>query len=126
MELLYRILLVVVGIINILPGILAFLPSKISKSYGIEIPNVNFELLLRHRAAMFGLIGGIMIYSAISKRLYEVSTFIGLFSMGTFIILYFVLGNSVNIELKKVMLFDIVAIVILLLGYVLYKFLVIV
>ena len=104
MELFYKITLFVVGIINVLPGILAFLPSKISKSYGIEIPNVNFELLLRHRASMFGLIGGLMIYSAISKRLYEVSTFIGLFSMGTFIILYFVLGNSVNIELKKVML----------------------
>ena len=120
MEIIFRITLFIVGTINILPAILTFLPHRISKSYGIEILNVNYELLLRHRAAMFGLIGGLLIYSAISKKLYEVSTFVGLFSMLSFIILYFIIGREINVELRKIMIIDTVAAAILLVGFILY------
>ena len=99
---------------------LTFLPSKISKSYGIEILNVNYELLLRHRAAMFGLIGGLLVYAAISRKLYKVSIFVGLFSMLSFIILYFIIGREINAELRKIMLIDIAAVAILLVGFILY------
>lgn len=120
MEIIFRITLFIVGTINILPAILTFLPYRISRSYGIEILNVNYELLLRHRAAMFGLIGGLLIYSAISKKLYEVSTFVGLFSMLSFIILYSIIGREINVELRKIMIIDIVAVAILLVGFILY------
>ena len=120
MEIIFRITLFIVGTINILPAILTFLPHRISKTYGIEILNVNYELLLRHRAAMFGLIGGLLIYSAISKKLYEVSTFAGLFIMLSFIILYFIIGREINVELRKIMIIDTVATAILLVGFILY------
>ena len=120
MEIIFRTILFIVGTINISPAMLTFLPSKISKSYGIEILNVNYELLLRHRAAMFGLIGGLLVYAAISKKLYEVSIFVGLFSMLSFIILYFIIGKEINAELKKIMIIDIVAVAILLVGFILY------
>lgn len=121
MELIFRITLFIAGVINLLPSVLAFLPDKISKSYGIEIPNENYELLLRHRAILFGIIGGLMIYSAVAKKHYEVSTVIGLISMISFIVLFFLIGGDINSELKKVMSIDIVGTVILCIGFILFK-----
>jgi hypothetical protein len=119
MEVIFRISLFIAGIINILPSLLAFLPDKISKSYGIEIPNGNYELLLRHRAILFGIIGGLMIYSAIAKKYYEVATIVGLISMVSFILLFFLIGKEMNAELRKVMIIDVVATVVLCLGAIL-------
>lgn len=120
MEQLFRISLFVAGVINLLPSLLAFLPAKIAKSYGIEIPNANYELLLRHRAILFGIIGGLMIYAALVKKHYELSTIAGLVSMISFIILYFLIGKDINSELKKVMIIDVVATVILCIGFVMF------
>lgn len=120
MELLFRITLFVAGVINLLPSLLAFLPDKISKSYGIDIPNSNYELLLRHRAILFGIIGGLMIFSAVVKKHYEIATTAGLISMISFVILYFLIGKDINSELKKVMMIDVVATVILCFGLILF------
>jgi heme A synthase len=120
MEQLFRISLFVAGVINLLPSLLAFLPEKIVKSYGIEIPNANYELLLRHRAILFGIIGGLMIYAALDKKHYELSTIAGLVSMISFIILYFLIGKDINSELKKVMIIDVVATVILCIGFIMF------
>jgi len=68
MELVFRVCLFITGIINIVPSILAFISSKISNSYGIQVPNPNYELLLRHRAVLLGIIGGVLIYSAKSYK----------------------------------------------------------
>ena len=122
MELIFRICLFITGVINILPSLLAFLPNKISESYGIEIPNQNYELLLRHRAVLFGIIGGIMIFSAIRKSNYSMAVCIGIISMVSFVLLLKLTNGDINEELNKVMKIDIVGIVILLIGYALYKF----
>jgi hypothetical protein len=116
MELVFRITLFVAGIINLLPSLLAFLPDKIAKSYGIEMPNANYELLLRHRAILFGIIGGLMIFSAITKKHYEIATTVGLISMISFTLLYFLMSKDINAELKNVMIVDILATMILLIG----------
>ncbi len=120
MELFFRITLFVAGVINLLPSFLVFFPEKMAKSYGIEISNPNHELLLRHRAILFGIIGGLMIYSALVKKHYELSTIAGLVSMTSFIILYFIIGKDINQELKKVMMIDVVATVILCIGFILF------
>lgn len=120
MELIFRITLFIAGLINLLPALLAFLPDKISNSYGIDIPNSNYELLLRHRAILFGIIGGLMIFSAIVKKHYEISTIAGLISMLSFILLYFLIDKGINSELKKVMMIDIVATAILCMGLLLF------
>jgi hypothetical protein len=120
MELVYRITLFISGLINLLPALLAFLPGKISKSYGIDIPNANYELLLRHRAILFGIIGGLMIFSAIIRKHYEIATTAGLISMLSFIILYFLIGKDINSELKKVMIADSIATAMLCVGLILF------
>lgn len=120
MEFVYRITLFISGLINLLPALLAFLPGKISKSYGIDIPNANYELLLRHRAILFGIIGGLMIFSAITRKHYEIATTAGLISMISFIILYFLIGKDINSELKKVMIADSIATAMLCIGLILF------
>lgn len=122
MEIVLRICLVISGIINFIPSILAFFPNKITQSYGVEVPNANYELLLRHRAISLGIIGGLLIYSAISKRNYDLVTIVGLVSMVSFVVLYNLIGGEINSELSKVMKIDLFAIVVLLIGYLLYKF----
>ena len=122
MELAFRICLFMAGVINFVPSILVFLPDKISTSYGIQIPDVNYELLLRHRAILFGIVGGVMIYSAISKKYYSLAVVIGLISMISFLILFNLMGGTLNAELTKVMKIDIGGIIILLIGVGLYKF----
>ncbi|MEM7511514.1 MAG: hypothetical protein AAF388_11310 [Bacteroidota bacterium] len=121
METVFRVCLLIAGVINALPSILAFLPQKISDSYGIEIPDVNHELLLRHRAILFGIIGGIMIFSAISKKYYTLSVSIGMISMLSFILLFLLMKGEVNPELRKVMYVDLVGIAVLLGGFVLFR-----
>ncbi|GAA4371041.1 hypothetical protein GCM10023185_46140 [Hymenobacter saemangeumensis] len=116
MELIYRISLFIAGVINLLPSFLAFLPARISSAYGIAVPDANHELLLRHRAVLFGIVGGMIIYSALSKQYYMVSTIAGLVSMLSFILLYLLIGNGIGPELRKVMIADSAATVLLLLG----------
>lgn len=116
METIFRITLFLTGIINLIPSLLAFFPDNISKSYGVELPNGNYELLLRHRAILFGIIGGLMIYAAIVKKYYKIATTVGLISMGSFILLFVLIDKDINLELKNVMIFDIVATVILCIG----------
>jgi len=116
MEKIFRICLAIVGIINFIPSIIAFIPSKISSSYGVEVPNINYELLLRHRAVLFGIVGGIMIYSAATKKHYGLAVLFGTISMTSFLFLYFLIGEGINSELAKVMKIDVVAIIILIFG----------
>ena len=120
-ENIFRAGLFISGMINFIPSILAFFPEKISQSYGIPVPDANYELLLRHRAIMLGIIGGAMIYSALSKKNYNLSIVIGLISMVSFLILYYSMNAPINPELTKVMQFDIVGIVILLIAVGVYK-----
>ncbi len=120
MENIFRISLLIAGIINILPSFITFLPDKIRDSYGIDIIDSNYELLLRHRAVLFAIVGGIMIYAAITKNNYSLALITGMVSMCSFILLYFLVDGPINEELRKIMLIDIAGIVILALGYACY------
>ena len=121
MEIFFRITLFITGIINTLPCLLAFLPAKITESYGITVPDANYELLLRHRAVLFGVVGGLMLYSALTKKYYDLATLVGLISMISFLLLYFMMNGPINEALAKVMKIDVFAVLLLVVGYILYK-----
>lgn len=121
MELVFRICLFIAGLINFVPSMLAFLPNKIANSYGIEVPDASLELLLRHRAVLFGIVGGIMIFAALTKKYYNLASTIGLVSMISFLILFFLMEGSISKELEKVMKIDAIGIVILVVGLVSLK-----
>ena len=98
---------------------LAFFAEKISKSDGIDISNASLELLLRHRAVLFGIVGTLTLYSAIMKLHYSLSTTVGVISVVSFIVLYYQIGQ-VNKELKTVMIIYVVASIVLLVAGILF------
>ncbi len=120
MELLLRITLFICGIINLLPVGIAFLPEKIASSYGVKILDNNMELLLRHRAVLFGIVSLVLIHAAFTTSNYIIATIIGLTSMLSFVLLYYHIGE-INKELKTIMVIDFIASFFLLAAFILYR-----
>lgn len=113
----FRSTLFIAGVINFLPSLLVFFPDRIQEAYDVNINSLNLKLLLMHRAVLFGLIGGLMIYSSLTKLFYNLSFIFGFISMGAFVLLFFLLPNGITSELRNIMLIDIITIVILLIGF---------
>ena len=63
MILLSKLLLLIAGLINFMPVIGVLSGGRIAGAYGIEINGPDLELLLRHRALLFGLVGGFLLVS---------------------------------------------------------------
>jgi hypothetical protein len=122
MEIVFRTILLLSGIINFLPSLIVFFPAKIKGAYGISANEPNLELLLRHRAVFFGMIGFLMMYAAITKKHLDISTILGLVSMFSFMGLYLLYPQSINSELSKVFWIDVIAGLLLLITYVAYRF----
>ena len=119
MEFLYRLILLITGVVHLLPFSLAFFTNQISNSYGVSISDPNMQLLLRHRAFLFGIIGFGLIFSAIKKKYYLAASVVGLVSMISFICLYYWIGD-INAQLQSVMRVDMLVGAALLLVTVLY------
>ncbi|HAS43410.1 MAG TPA: hypothetical protein DCS93_23220 [Microscillaceae bacterium] len=121
MEVVFRIVLFLAGVINFAPALIVFFPKTIAQSYGIQLTEANLELLMRHRGILFGLVGGLMIYAAIFKKYENLAVFLGTISMGAFIMLYILSNTSFSPGLTKVMRIDVVAFSLLLVAYVLHQ-----
>ncbi len=105
----YNVLLLIVSVINILPIIGFFASAQLSRSYGIYIDEPNIELLLRHRALLFGLLGGLLFYSIFQPAMQTVATTLVMVSMLTFVALV-VLSSETNSALMKIAYIDLFAI----------------
>lgn len=106
------VILFIVGLIHIIPlkGILGI--TSLTALYGIEISNNDVELLLRHRAVLFGIIGFGLIYSAFKTHCQLAGITIGLISTLSFNLLSLYIGNH-NALITKVVLIDWIAIALL-------------
>ena len=122
MENLYRLILLITGLVHILPFSFLFFTEQLQKSYGVDISDANLQLLLRHRAIFFGLIGVGMILSAIKKSFYGWASAIGLISMVSFVLLFYQIGG-INQQLRSVMLIDVFISAALFLTAMVYHFL---
>lgn len=108
-------LILIAGVINFVPVIGIASKSKLEKLYGITIADDNTEILMRHRAVMFGLLGGFMIYAALSQTLQVWAISGGLISMITFIIFSRAASGYTN-HIRKIVKADILGIICLLIA----------
>jgi len=122
MENLYRLILLITGLVHILPFSFLFFTEQLQKSYGVDISDANLQLLLRHRAIFFGLIGVVLILSAVKKSFYGWAAAIGLISMVSFVWLFYQIGG-INQQLRSVMLIDVFISAALFLTAMVYHFL---
>jgi hypothetical protein len=58
------ILICFAGLINFLPVTGALSGKRIQALYGVAVEDSNSEILMRHRAVLFGIVGALIIASA--------------------------------------------------------------
>lgn len=113
MRQLITVMFLVVGVIHLLPipGLLG--QEQLARLYGQTFDEPNLEILMRHRALLFGLLGLFFLVAAFKPPLHVAAFVVGLISAGSFIWLAWVVGGY-NAHLWRVVLADIIAVACLL------------
>ena len=112
-------MLVAVGIIHILPlsGVLS--ATRLFDLYGITFDDPNLEILMRHRAVLFGLLGMFLLSSAFLPNLQLAALITGFVSVVSFLYLAFSVGGY-NDQVNRIVTADKAALVCLLVGSITY------
>ena len=110
-------MLVVVGLIHVLPlsGVLG--TEQLASLYGQNFSETNLQILMRHRAVLFGLLGVFMIFAAFRPSFRTVAFIGGSVSVVSFLWLA-LSGGSYNNHIARVVTIDFVALVCLVVGFV--------
>ena len=99
--------LVLAGIINLLPVVGVAGAAWLRSLYGLEIGSLDLEILLRHRAVLFGIVGGLLLVAVFRPRLREVAVLVAGASMASFILIALLVGNY-GPAIRKVVIADII------------------
>jgi hypothetical protein len=103
-----RLLFLLVGVINALPVVGVLGAAQLESLYGQPVDDPDLLLLMRHRAVLFGLLGGLLIAAAFRPGLRTVATLAGGISMSAFCFLALPL-ESHGASLQRVFWADVVA-----------------
>jgi hypothetical protein len=119
MRFILPIMLLVVGIIHILPlsGVLS--AARLFELYGMTFDDPNLEILMRHRAVLFGLLGIFLICSAFMPSLQLPALIAGFLSVVSFLYLSYSVGGY-NEQVNRIVIADKVALVCLVVALVSY------
>lgn len=106
------VLLFLVGVINFVPVMGAISAQRLVDAYAIELIGNDLIILMRHRALLFGILGGFIFYSVFVPGYRTAAMVMAGVSMVGF--LFFMLHEGgYNAALYKVMVADVVGIVLL-------------
>jgi hypothetical protein len=114
-------MLIVVGIIHLLPVSGALGDAHLTALYGLSFEDPNLEILMRHRAVLFGILGLFFLYSAFNPTMHKAAFTIGIVSIVSFLWLAWSVGGY-NQEVARVFLADLVALSCLVVGVVAHIF----
>jgi hypothetical protein len=109
-------LFVLVGLVNITPVIGVLGAAQLEALYGQPFTDHGLLLLLRHRAVLFGLLGGLLILAAFRPSLRKVATVAGTLSMASFCLLALPLESHDQV-MQRVFWIDVIAIALLILAW---------
>ena len=101
-------MLLVVVIIHLLPATGVAGAPRLAALYGITVAESNLEILLRHRAVLFGLLGAFLVYAAFRPALQPLALVAGFVSVLSFLLLAHTAGHY-NEQLGRVVVADVVA-----------------
>jgi len=87
--------------------------------YEIELQSANLEILMRHRAVLFGILGGFFVYAAFTPAMQPLAFLAAAISVASFFYLAFSVGEYTG-AIRKVVIADLVAAVCLLAAVVIY------
>ncbi len=113
MRMLATALFLIVGVVNLLPVVGTLSASRLQALYGVSLDDTNLVILMRHRAALFGIVGALLIASAVHGPLRPTAFAAGLVSMLSFVLVAQLVGGY-NAELRRVVVVDLAATALLL------------
>ena len=107
--------LIVVGVVHLLPlsGVLG--SARLTSLYGLDFNETNLEILMRHRAVLFGLLGAFMVFAAFKPAYQTIAFVAGFISVLSFLYLAWSVGGY-NAQVGRVFLADVVALSCLIVG----------
>jgi hypothetical protein len=103
------------AVINLGPVLGVLSAGQLETAYGVKLDDPNLVILMRHRALLFGVVGGLLVVAAFHVRMRPTAVLAGLFSMLSFLLIAHLVGG-VNEELRKVSAIDWIGIVLLVAG----------
>lgn len=105
----------VVAVIHLLPLSGALGARRLEALYGTPIADRNLEILMRHRAVLFGLLGAFFVVAAFVVELQLVAFVFGFVSVVSFLWVAWMVGGY-NDSVRRVLIADVVALIALLVG----------
>jgi len=102
-------------VIHLLPVLGVLSADRLAGLYGVELPDPNLRILLRHRAVLFGVVAVTCIVAAFWVALRPLAMSAGFVSMLSFIALCG-LEREWNTQLRRVLITDVVASILLAIG----------
>lgn len=107
-----RILLASVTLLNLLPGIVALLPSRSRTLYGLALESPALAITMRHRAVLLACVGVLLGMAALDPRWWAPALTVALASKLSFLALYWLEGHPGG-PLARVAWADVAALVVL-------------
>ena len=108
---------VLVAVVHALPLVGVLGAGKLAQLYGTPVQDAGVELLLRHRAVLFGLLAAFMGYAALRPELHRLGLVAGLVSVVSFLLLSWLQrGSALSAPLVTVVRVDGVALALLVVG----------
>jgi hypothetical protein len=107
--------LVLVAIIHLLPLVGVTGAPRLAQMYGVDASEPNLQILMQHRAVLFGLLGCFLAYAALNPGCQFVAFFAGFVSVLSFILIALKAGDY-NAHLSRVIAADWLALVLLTVG----------
>ena len=98
--------------INLAPVLGAFAPERMTALYGVALDDTSLQILMRHRAVLFGIVGGLMIVAAFHPPARTLGYVVGFASMLSFLLIAWVVGGA-SAQIERVILVDVVGIAVL-------------
>ena len=101
---------IIAGLVNFAPITGMLSADMLASAYGITAPDGDLLILLRHRALLFGIVGGLLQVAAFRRHLQPAAIVAGMVSMIGFIALVLMDGGHGD-KLQRLVLIDIGAVV---------------
>ena len=109
MRVLWTTLVLIAAAINLTPVLGAITPERMTALYGVDLGDPNLQILMRHRAVLFGIVGGILLVAAFHPPLRTPGYLIGFTSMLSFLLIAWQV-DGYSAEIRRVIQVDVVGI----------------
>lgn len=108
MKIVISVVFILTGLVNLAPLLGVFSASRLHELYAMDFSDPSLQILMRHRAVLFGLLGSYMLIAAFWPAIQLTAAIAGLVSMLSFVFLAVMVGDY-NAAIRKVMMIDVMA-----------------